>query len=130
MTMRRNINATNAYAVGGKYSQAVEIAGSASTRTLYISGQVPLTPDNQVPADFESQCALVWANIGAQLNAAGMDLCHIVKVNTYLPDRTHSDASSRIRREVLGENKPALTVMICQMHDPAWLLEIEVVAVA
>jgi 2-iminobutanoate/2-iminopropanoate deaminase len=94
MTTRRNINAANAYGVGGKYSQAVEIVAGAATRTLYVSGQVPLTVDDVVPADFESQCALVWANIQAQLNAANMGLVHIVKVNTYLPDRTYTEPTA------------------------------------
>ena len=44
------------------------------------------------------------------------------------PGREHAARNSAIRREVLGERRPALTVLIAGTYDPAWLLEIEVVA--
>jgi enamine deaminase RidA (YjgF/YER057c/UK114 family) len=113
-------------APGGAYALAYEVTGPA--RTLYISGQIPTRADGSVPDGFEAQCRQVWANIDAVLAQAGMTRRDLVKVTTYLSDRRHRDLNSRIRREVLGDHLPALTIIIAGIYDPAWLLEIEAVA--
>jgi len=123
---QRLINASTAPAPSGGYSQALESIGAQ--RVLYVSGQIPVTREGSVPADFASQARLVWANIAAQLSAAQMAVNAIVKVTTYLSDRGYADENAAIRREVLGAHAPALTVIIAGIYDPAWLLEIEVIA--
>jgi 2-iminobutanoate/2-iminopropanoate deaminase len=125
---RRAINAPDAPQTSGRYSQAVEVLGA--TRTLYVSGQIPVSAAGEVPVAFADQARLVWANIAAQLAAADMSLVNIVKVTTFLSDRLHAEENSLVRRQVLGDLAPALTVIICGIYDPAWLLEIEAVAAA
>lgn len=98
------------------------------TGLLFISGQIPVAADGTVADDFESQCRQVWANLGSVLDEAGLSLDHLVKVTTFLSDRRYADANSRIRREVLGNHRPALTVLITGIYDERWLLEIEAVA--
>lgn len=112
----------------GGYSQGLDIAGFS--RLLFVSGQIPETADGDVPADFEAQCRQVWANIVAVLEEAGLSLDNLVKVTTFLTDRNQADANGRIRREVLGERRPALTVMVAQTLESPWLLEIEAIAAA
>ena len=124
--IRRPINAADAPPPAGGYAQAVEVAGVR--RILHVSGQIPVDRDGRVPLDFGSQCRLVWRSIEAQLRAADMSLDDLVKVTTYLSSRTHAAENSAIRREVLGERSPALTVIIAGIYDEAWLLEIEAVA--
>jgi enamine deaminase RidA (YjgF/YER057c/UK114 family) len=108
----------------------------SSIRFLHVpfssprSGTIPVATDGTVPPDFEGQCRLVWANIGAQLRAAGLDYGHLVKVTTYLSDRRFGDANGAIRREILGAHAPALTVLIAGICDEKWLLEIEAMAAA
>lgn len=123
----RHINAPDAPAPSGGYSQAVEAV--RPQRVLFISGQIPVTSKGQVPTDFASQGRLVWRNVEAQLRAAGMSLDHVVKVTTFLGDRRHAAANSAIRQEVLGHRKPALTVVIAGIYDPACLLEVEAIAI-
>lgn len=113
-------------AEGGGYALAYEVASPA--RTVYLSGQIPTRLDGSVPVDFDAQCRQVWANIDAQLARAGMTRNDLVKVTTFLSDRRYRDASSRIRRELLGNHYPALTVVIAGIYDEAWLLEIEAIA--
>lgn len=125
---RRAIEADNAPTAQGGYAQAIEISGAS--RILYISGQIPVAPDGSVPGDFGSQCRLVWANLEAQLVAADMTLDHIVKITTFLSDRGHADEGRRIRNEILGNRKIALTAIITGIFDPEWLIEIEAVAMA
>ena len=40
--------------------------------------------DGRVPADFEAQCALVFANIGAALASQGAGFANIVSFTSYL----------------------------------------------
>ena len=124
----RGINAADTQEPSGRYSQAYEASGFS--RTLYISGQIPARKDGAVPESFEEQARLTWANIEAQLKAADMTLDNIVKHTTFLSDRRYCERNGAIRRAVLGQRKPALTVVIAGIFDEAWLLEIEAVAVA
>ncbi len=122
------INARTAPQPTGGYSQALAVEGGQ--RLIFISGQIPVAESGEVPADFASQCRLVWAHIRAQLAAAGMTTDNLVKVTTYLTSREYAEQSRTIRHEVLGEHRPALTVMIAECFEHAWLLEIEAIAAA
>jgi enamine deaminase RidA (YjgF/YER057c/UK114 family) len=122
----RPINALDAPAPTGGYSQAVELKGAR--RLVFISGQIPVDKAGHTPAQFDAQCRLVWANLEAQLKAAGMSVANLVKVTTYLSDRRFAADNSRIRREVLRGHAPALTVVITGIYDEQWHLEIEAVA--
>ena len=125
---RKSFNASDAPAPGGGYSQALQVSGQ--TRTLFVSGQIPEAKDGLVPPDFESQCRLVWRNIEAQLRAADMSFENLVKVTTFLSDRRYVLENSRVRQEVLAGRAPALTVVIADIFDEKWLLEVEAIAVA
>jgi enamine deaminase RidA (YjgF/YER057c/UK114 family) len=114
-------------AVGG-YSQVCEVSGHQ--RLVFVSGQIPESVDGHVPRDFPDQCRLVWANIEAQLRAADMGIGNIVKVTTFLSDRRYAADNRVIRGEVLGDHRPAMSVIITSIFDSAWLLEIEVIAAA
>ena len=110
------------------YAGACEVI--AGSRLLFISGQVPERADGSVPEDFTAQCRLTWANIERQLHNAGMTLDHLVKVTTFLSDRRYRAENSTVRREVLKERTPAITIIIANIYDEAWLLEIEAIAAA
>ena len=108
------------------YAQGAVVTGAE--RLLFVSGQAPETPEDGVPADFESQCRLAWRNVCSVLEAAGMTVANLVKVTIFLSDRRYREANARIRHEVLGEHRPALTIIITGIYDDAWLLEIEALA--
>jgi len=110
------------------YAQACEVAGFS--RLLFISGQVPQDGDGHVPADYRSQYRLAWANVEAQLKAAGMTFDNLLKVTIFLSDRALIAQSAGLRQEILGDRSPALTIVIVGIYDEAWLLEIEAVAAA
>jgi 2-iminobutanoate/2-iminopropanoate deaminase len=110
----------------GGYTQGMRVSGV--TDLLLISGQVPETSDGVIPDDFESQCRQAWANVISVLSAAELTIANLLKVTTYLSDRRYAGANSRVRREVLGEHRPALTVVITGTYDERWLLEIEALA--
>ena len=120
------INAPTAPAAQGSYSQALHL--STFDQLLFISGQIPETPEGNIPNSFDAQCRLVWKNIEAQLAEAGMSLSNLVKVTTFLSHPSQRETQSTIRNEVLGDTQPALTVIICQIYSSKWLLEIEAIA--
>ena len=120
------VAATGAPAAAGGYAQAVHLTGF--DELLFVSGQIPVDTAGAVPEAFADQCRLVWRNVEAQLRAAGMGLADIVKVTTFLSDRAHAAENGAIRQEVLAGLTPALTIIIAGIYDPAWLLEIEVIA--
>ena len=124
----RRINAETALVPTTGYSQALEVSGH--TRTLFISGQIPVAADGSVQLDFEAQCSLSWSNVEAQLKAAGMTLENVFMHWTYLADRMYTSINRAVRNEVLAGRETALTVVIAGIFDEAWLLEIEAVAMA
>jgi 2-iminobutanoate/2-iminopropanoate deaminase len=126
MLVTRHAPPTVPPAAGG-YAQAVELDGAR--RLLFVSGQVPEDAQAGVPDGFEAQCRQAWRNVLALLDSAGMDAADLVKVTTYLTDRSQADANGRIRREVLPPAaRPALTVIVAETLESAWLLEIEAIA--
>jgi 2-iminobutanoate/2-iminopropanoate deaminase len=124
--MRDAVNAPDAPQPSGGYAQAVRL--TEFTELVFVSGQIPVDAAGAVPAGFADQCRLVWRNVEAQLRAAGLGLGDIVKVTTFLSDRADAAENSAIRREILADLTPALTIIIAGIYDPAWLLEIEAIA--
>ncbi len=124
----RTIESMRAPPASGGYSQALEVVNA--TRLLFVSGQIPQSLDGSVPQTFGEQARQVWNNVLAQLDAAQMNVSHVVKVTTFLSSRQYATESSAIRREFLGVHVPALTVIICDIYDEQWLLEVEVTAAA
>ena len=122
----RPINASDAAAPVGGYPQALEVAGFK--RLLMISGQIPVRPDGTLPEDFATQCQVAWSNVEAQLRAAGLTLDNLIKVTIFLSDRRYALDNRRVRQEVLGARQVALTVIITEIFDAKWLLEIEAMA--
>jgi 2-iminobutanoate/2-iminopropanoate deaminase len=110
------------------YAQAVEVAGAS--RLLFVSGQVPADRNGVVPASFDDQARLVWANVRDRLEQAGMSFDNLVKVTIFLSDRAHRAGNSAVRHEVHGARTPAITVIITGIYSEEWLLEIEAVAAA
>jgi len=125
---KRTINAADAPAPAGTYSQAIEVRNA--TRTLYVSGQIPVAVDGTVPTAFADQARVAWQNVVAQLHAADMTLDNLVKVTIFLSDRRYIPEYRQVRSEFLGERRPALACIITGIFDTAGMLESEAVACA
>ena len=125
---RRDLNAPDAYAPVAAYTQAIEVSGAA--RTLYISGQIGQRMDGAIPDDIVEQSRLAWQNLEAQLKAAGMSFDNLVKVTTILPNPGDVAAAREARMKALGDRKPASTLIVGGLANPAWKIEIEGIAVA
>lgn len=119
-------NPASVHAPSSGYSMGLEIG--QHRRLLFVSGQVPAKTDGSVPEGFEAQCEQAWRNIIEVLTSAGLGVEHLVKINTFLTDKSQLLANRAIRKKMLAGNEPASTVMIAETVDAKWLLEIEAIA--
>src|SRR5882757_3355012 len=119
-------NPPSVHAPSSGYSMGLEIG--QHRRLLFISGQVSEKSDGSVPEGFEAQCEQSWRNIIEVLNSAGLGVEHLVKINTFLTDKSQVVPNRAIRRKMLQGNEPASTVMVAETVDGKWLLEIEAIA--
>jgi 2-iminobutanoate/2-iminopropanoate deaminase len=125
---KRDINAALAPQPASAYSQAIEVTGG--TRILFISGQIGTEPAGTTPSRTAEQARLAWRNLGAQLAAAGMSFDNLVKVTMIIQDAAEIPASRPPRAEALGDRRPASTVIVGGLANPAWKIEIEGIAYA
>ena len=111
----------------GKYSHRALVDEGA--RWLHVSGQVGVKPDGSMAAGIDAQCEWAWKNLLAILESSGMELADVVKTTTYLTDSAHVAAFRNARDRVIGDHRPASTlVVVAALASPEWLVEIELVA--
>ena len=110
------------------YSHGAEV--KAGSNLLFMSGQVGRTlPDGDLLPDFEGQIRQTYINMKAVLDDAGMDLTNIVKMTTYITDRNNLAAMREIRKEILGNHKPAHTlVIVAGLAFEEYLIEVDCTA--
>ncbi|MDP3524984.1 MAG: RidA family protein [Hoeflea sp.] len=110
-----------------RYSHAVEVP--AGHRLVMCSGQLAITPDEQIPETAEAQTELCFGNVAAILAAAGLGLSDIVRINAYVTDRAHLPGYMAVRDRLFSEPAPASTLMIVSgFAREAFKVEIEVIA--
>lgn len=110
------------------YSHSVEIPPNA--RWLYTAGQVGMRPDGTVPDSFEAQHDQIWQNVLAILADAGMGPEDIVRLNVYSTQPEGLKFLRPHREKYLSPGHvPASTwVVVSQLANPKWVVEMEVVA--
>jgi enamine deaminase RidA (YjgF/YER057c/UK114 family) len=78
--------------------------------------------------DVVEQAAQCLRTIGAVLEEAGSSLADVVRVRYLLPVREDFEPCWPVLRAAFGEVRPAATMMVCGLADPAMRIEIEVEA--
>ncbi len=108
----------------GPYSQAI-----MKNNTLFVSGQLGFEPTTlQMPASFEEQANLVFSNIKAILEAAGMGMSHIVKVTVFLKDMNDFAQLNEIYARNFSAPFPAREAVQVARLPKDGLIEISVIA--
>jgi enamine deaminase RidA (YjgF/YER057c/UK114 family) len=112
----------------GVYSHSVEVPPNA--RWLVTAGQVGVRPDGTIPEGFEAQHDQIWQNTLAILADAGMGPEDIVRLNVYSTDPAGLQFLKAHREKYLRPGHvPASTwVVINQLANPKWLVEMETIA--
>jgi 2-iminobutanoate/2-iminopropanoate deaminase len=115
----------NAPAPAGHYSQAIR-----SGNTLYISGQLPVRVDKEslANAGFEIQARQTIANLLMILEAAGGKPDDLCRVAAYIVGVRNWPEFDRIYGEMLGDARPARTVIPVPELHYGYLVEIEAIA--
>lgn len=109
------------------YSHGIEITGNS--RLLVISGLNGFLSDGQtMPDSFEEQGEIIWQHIGRVLKSAEMDYQDVISIRTYLSHPSYDEANVQLRMKYMGNHRPALTVICCQLLETKWKLEVEVMA--
>ena len=118
------ISTSKAPAAIGPYSQGYVVNG-----LLFTSGQIALIPESGVVAgeSIETQAEQCCKNIGAILEAAGVDFSKVVKTTCFLADMNDFAAFNAVY-EKFFVSKPARSCVAVKTLPKGALVEIEVVA--
>ena len=112
-------------APAGHYSQAMR-----SGDDLYISGQLPIRADKDALADmsFDTQVRQALANMLAILEAAGGKTDDLCRVTAYIVGVENWPEFNRIYADVLGDVRPARTVVPVPELHYGFLVEVDAIA--
>lgn len=111
----------------GAYSHG--IGTPAGARWLHVSGQLGTAPDGTLPAGIAAQSENAWRNVVEVLRDGGMDVADIVKVTVFVTDARLIPGAREGRAKVLGDAKPASTLLVVAgLAAPEYLIEVEAVA--
>ena len=82
-----------------------------------------------MPADITSQSRNCFKTIEAALTEAGFAMADIVRATYYITDAREADAHFAVCGEILGEIRPAATLLVVVgLYKPEMKIEIEVTA--
>ena len=113
----------------GIYSHGVEVP--SELRTLYVSGQIGISPEGHLQSGFRGQCKQAILNVEKVLHDANMKLTNIVKMSIFMIRREDMEELFEIRKEMLDGIRPAVTnILVAGLVSPDWLVEIDVIASA
>lgn len=124
--MNTAIHTNNAPAAIGPYSQAI-----AAGNTIYVSGQLPIDPATGTFAgsDIAAQTHQSLKNLKSILNAAGADMCDVVKTTVFLANIADFAAMNEVYAEYFTAPYPARAAFEVACLPKNALVEIECVAV-
>jgi 2-iminobutanoate/2-iminopropanoate deaminase len=108
------------------YAHAMEVRGAE--RLLFVAGTMGLDTTSAPGKTLAEQLDLVWSNIRAILDSAGMTVDNIVRLTSYLRDASYAGANAAARVAALGGRVVPTTAVVVQTLDADWLVEIEVIA--
>lgn len=125
--MRRVVDPAGIAAPAANYAHAVLTTGAS--RWLHTSGVVPVDPDGGVPEDLIDQAEVIWFNIQAMLHEAEMTVDDVVSVTTYvIPGHDLGPVMAVRDRVLLGQLAASTLVIVPELAQPSWKLEIAIVA--
>lgn len=111
------------------FNHAIEVSGAG--RILYISGQVAKMADGTVPVGIVEQTRVALAKLSTLLEISGLTLQNVVKTTIFLVDEADYPAFASVYFPAMPSPAPAATgVVVKALVDPAYLVEIEAIAVA
>ncbi|MEH7176294.1 RidA family protein [Neobacillus vireti] len=118
------IETANAPGAIGPYSQGYEVNGM-----VYTSGQIPVNPENgEIPEGIRAQTEQSCKNVGAILEAAGVNFESVFKTTCFLADMNDFTAFNEVYAKYFV-SKPARSCVAVKELPKGVLCEVEVIAV-
>lgn len=122
------VKTANAPPPAASYSQAIKVNGF-----IYVSGQIPYTPQNKPLSDkptIAEQAEQIILNVSNILEASNSSLNHIVKANIFLTDMPTQFAEfNLVYGKYFSDHKPARSCVAVKALPLGVDLEMEVVAI-
>jgi enamine deaminase RidA (YjgF/YER057c/UK114 family) len=119
--MRTNISGTSPYEPIIGFSRAVRVGN-----VVHLSGTGPVGADE---LDAAGQTRRVFEIAAMALVQAGASFSDVVRTRIFLAHAEDWEAVGRVHGEFFGEIRPASTMVVAALLNPAWRLEMEMEAV-
>jgi enamine deaminase RidA (YjgF/YER057c/UK114 family) len=119
--MRTNISGTSPYEPIIGFSRAVRVGN-----VVHLSGTGPVGADD---LDAAGQTRRVFEIAAMALVQAGASFSDVVRTRIFLAHAEDWEAVGRVHGEFFGEIRPASTMVVAALLNPAWRLEMEMEAV-
>jgi 2-iminobutanoate/2-iminopropanoate deaminase len=121
-------NPRDVHAPVGPYSHTAVVPGG--TELIFISGQVGMRPDGTIPSAFADQAEVTFQNVRSCLKAHGLGIEAVVKLGVFLLPGQDFQVLRAVRERHFGTHRPtSTTVYVPQLASPAFLVEVEAIAV-
>lgn len=117
-------NPPNMYTPVGHYSHITKIPRNAE---LYVSsGQIGITPNGELPQNFNEQIKYTFSNIQLLLESEQLSSEHIIKVNIWATEHIDWDYLYAEWEALFGSDYPSMTVgYLSELGLPDIKIEIE-----
>lgn len=125
MSQRRAVSSGSPYEPIIGFSRAVRVGN-----VVHVAGTGPVLPDGGSPEGPYEQAHRAFTIAVDALRELGGDVEHVVRTRMYMTRAEDWEEIGRAHGSFFGESRPAATmVVIKELLDPAWLVEVEVEAV-
>jgi enamine deaminase RidA (YjgF/YER057c/UK114 family) len=103
---------------------------ASGTQILFLAGQVGIRPDGSIPDGFAEQAEVTFDNVRACLAAHGLGVDAVVKLSVFVLPAQDLQLLRAVREKHFGAHRPiSTTVCVPQLASPAFLIEVEAIAV-
>jgi 2-iminobutanoate/2-iminopropanoate deaminase len=97
--------------IGEKTANSAYPAAIDAGDYVYISGQGGQRPDGSLPTKFDEQASQALENIKTIVEAAGLNMKHIVYVQVYLEDVSNYETLNKVFAKYFPDTPPARAVL-------------------
>ena len=105
------------------------VVAPAVARMLFTSGQLGVSPTDEIPESVEEQAVLCFENIRVILTAGDMDFRHVVRFSAFVTDRAYFPIYGAVRSRYVEGNAFASTLLVVSGFTlPQFKVEVEVTA--
>ena len=122
------LNPRDVHAPVGPYSHTAVVPAGADL--VFVAGQVGMRSDGSIPPAFADQAEITFANLRACLAAHDLGVDAVVKLSVFIVPGQDFQLLRAARERHFGAHRPtSTTVYVPQLASPAFLLEVEAIAI-